>query len=267
MTQKNTKTAKQADSPKIKLDKELRELFLPHTAQENAILEESILKEGCREALVVWKETGKLVDGYHRYDICKKHKIKYKVRQVSFPSKEEAKLWMWENQKGRRNLTTLFQQIEVVLKLKDTIAAKAKERQLEGKKDLCQISDKGIHTFKILGEMTGASHDTVRKVEFILDKFSQGEISVAEINDLRIGKVKINRIYNQYKEPKPPTAAPVDNASKASASSAWRKMSDDKKHAFVSNALDSIMKDMSVDDKLQFAMIVSEWANNRMDIA
>ena len=202
-TKKSAKSVKQADSPTIKMDKDFRELFLPHTPKENARLEASILKEGCREALIVWKETGKLIDGYHRYDICKKHNIKHKVRLISFKDKEAVKLWMWENQTGRRNVTTQFQQIEVVLKIKDAIAAKAKANQKAAGGAVSKKVYKPIRTDKVLGEEVGVSHVLVGRVEFILEKHREGIVSEEEINDLRSGKVKPSRIYKQYYAPKP----------------------------------------------------------------
>jgi hypothetical protein len=46
-----------------------------------------------------------LVDGHNRYKICKKNNIPYKVKKIDFKDIEEVKIWMVENQMGRRNLT------------------------------------------------------------------------------------------------------------------------------------------------------------------
>ena len=88
--------------------KELKDLIIPLGPEELSLLEKSILKEGCREPLTVWQKNGSqvvLVDGHNRFKICEKHKIPFKVRKVKFNSLEEAKVWMIDNQMGRRNLT------------------------------------------------------------------------------------------------------------------------------------------------------------------
>ena len=72
---------------------------------ENRTLEESIIAEGCRDPLVVWKEQNVLVDGHHRKAICDQHGIMYSVVYRSFSDIEDAKRWMDLNQLGRRNLS------------------------------------------------------------------------------------------------------------------------------------------------------------------
>lgn len=73
--------------------------------EENRLLEESILAEGCRDPLVVWREEGVLVDGHHRKAICDKHGVPYSVVYRSFANIEAVKAWMDLNQLGRRNLS------------------------------------------------------------------------------------------------------------------------------------------------------------------
>ena len=88
--------------------KELREHIIPLGEEELFLLENSIVKEGCREALIVWEKTDDqliLVDGHNRFKICEKNNIPFKVKKIKFGSIEEAKLWMIDNQMGRRNLT------------------------------------------------------------------------------------------------------------------------------------------------------------------
>jgi hypothetical protein len=260
MAKNDGNTAKKTEHPLIKTDKEFRELFHPQTTEENAILEQDILDNGCHTALVVWKEKGILVDGYHRYDICKKHNVKYRIHKLPFKTREEVKLWMWNNQAGRRNVSTPFQRIEVALKIKAIIAAKAKERQIAAGKKLSKIFDKPAHTYKILGEMVGVSHVTVRNAEFILKKFAEGTISFEEIDTLRQGKAKINRIYRQYHESKSPVSE--SNAKGAKRPHvAWKDMTQEDKHVFIRDTLDKSMKNArDGNDKLEFARLVIEWA-------
>jgi len=73
--------------------------------EENKLLEESILADGCRDPLVVWEEENVLVDGHHRLTICRSNGIPYSVVYRSFPNIEAVKAWMDLNQLGRRNLS------------------------------------------------------------------------------------------------------------------------------------------------------------------
>jgi hypothetical protein len=110
---------------------ELKNLLLPLTEAEFTGLEESIAKDGCLSPLAVWNDI--LVDGYHRYEICRKHQIPFAVKSIVLENLDEAKIWIWQHQGNRRNLTD-FQRGEIALKLKNAIAAKAKERQLSSLK-------------------------------------------------------------------------------------------------------------------------------------
>ena len=76
----------------------------PLTEEEFRLLEESILAEGVRDPLVVWREENVLVDGHHRKAICDRHGLPYSVVYRSFKDIKEAKRWMRLNQLSRRNL-------------------------------------------------------------------------------------------------------------------------------------------------------------------
>lgn len=48
-----------------------------------------------------------LADGHNWLGICKKkHNIPFKIKEIPFADKEEVRLWMLNNQLGRRNLTS-----------------------------------------------------------------------------------------------------------------------------------------------------------------
>jgi hypothetical protein len=73
------------------------------TSNEYETLEQSLINEGCRDALVLWGDT--LIDGYNRYEICQKHGIEFKTITLDFDSREDVVNWIIDNQLGRRNLT------------------------------------------------------------------------------------------------------------------------------------------------------------------
>jgi hypothetical protein len=75
------------------------------TADERGELERSVLAEGCRDPIVVWREEDAIPDGHNRFHICRKHGIPFEVVRVSLPSLEAALVWQVRNQFGKRNLT------------------------------------------------------------------------------------------------------------------------------------------------------------------
>jgi hypothetical protein len=87
------------------IDPEIAALLPALTHEEFAELETKVSAEEFREPLIVWKETGILLDGHHRLKLCDKHNITYSIKELSFPSREQAIQWVIDNQLGRRNLT------------------------------------------------------------------------------------------------------------------------------------------------------------------
>ncbi len=99
---------------------ELQSLIPPPAEEEKNQLETNILKEGCREALLVWPTTESviyansesqkpvyiLVDGHNRFGICKTHNVDFSIHIVNYNTLEEVKSFMIDNQLGRRNLST-----------------------------------------------------------------------------------------------------------------------------------------------------------------
>jgi len=87
---------------------EFKNLIPPLGIGELAQLEENILNEGIREALIVWKCDSAyiLLDGHNRFFISQKHGLNFTFRELEFKDKLNAKDWMIRNQLGRRNLST-----------------------------------------------------------------------------------------------------------------------------------------------------------------
>lgn len=88
----------------FRIHPEIESYIRKQSEEENRLLEESLLAEGCRDPLVVWEEQNVLVDGHHRIAICRKHGLSYSVVYRSFPDIEAVKRWMRLNQLSRRNL-------------------------------------------------------------------------------------------------------------------------------------------------------------------
>lgn len=94
-------------SDNLVVDPEFAALIPKLRPDEFAGLEESLLTEGCRDALVVWRHNAKLVllDGHNRKELTEKHGISFKFVEIELESRDEARLWILRNQANRRNLT------------------------------------------------------------------------------------------------------------------------------------------------------------------
>ena len=112
----------------MKIDVEFQSLIPPLTYEEKKMLEESILSEGCRDAIVVWNDT--IIDGHNRYEICTKHGIPFETVSREFEDRNDVIEWIIKNQFGRRNLP-MHERARLALRLKPVIAEKAKEKQAE----------------------------------------------------------------------------------------------------------------------------------------
>jgi N6-adenosine-specific RNA methylase IME4 len=160
----------------LKIDPEFQNLIPKLSDDEYNLLKESILAEGCRNALIVWnidkpdsckncyednfaddsvdgtpcwickhcgyayKQTLILIDGHNRYEICIENDVEFDISEIEFDSRDDAKILIINNQLGRRNLPPIDRGI-LVLEKKNILAMKAKENQLSGLK---QFQDNSV---------------------------------------------------------------------------------------------------------------------------
>lgn len=75
-----------------KIDPEFRRLSVPLSPEEENRLENSLLREGCREPIAVWH--GCILDGHKRYEICNYEEMEYETVEMDFATKDEALLWV-----------------------------------------------------------------------------------------------------------------------------------------------------------------------------
>jgi ParB-like chromosome segregation protein Spo0J len=85
---------------------EIQRRLMPLQPEELAELERSVLEEGIRDPLVVWRKDGQLVlvDGHHRYELAEKHGLSFQIVEREFRDLDEVLIWVDRNQLGRRNL-------------------------------------------------------------------------------------------------------------------------------------------------------------------
>ena len=85
------------------IDSEFESLIPKLADNEYEGLKEDIKNRGCRDPVVVWKDQNIILDGHHRYRICTKLGIPFKIEEYEFPNRTAAKIFMFTNQNSRRN--------------------------------------------------------------------------------------------------------------------------------------------------------------------
>jgi N6-adenosine-specific RNA methylase IME4 len=187
----------------MKILQELESLIPPLSNEEFKQLERNILEEGIREPLITWN--GILIDGHNRYRIAQEHDMNYETLEKEFEDLNAVKIWMVNNQLGRRNLQDfvrgeLFSIIEEILKQKGN---DEKSKAGGDKKSLLSIIDKSDiktneerhNTRNIVAEKLGWS--TGKKAMFDIVKTKAPE----EVKEkLRTGEVSINQAYKEIKK-------------------------------------------------------------------
>jgi len=189
----------------LKVDPEFKTLIPSLSEDEYKQLEESILSEGCRDALVLWD--GVLIDGHNRYEICTKHGIPFKTTEKPFESRNDVEIWMLQNQLGRRNLNS-YVKADLILQLEERFKAIGKEnqklksfvKQVEISKDGSPNSVNHVSKYspmdsqKELAKIAGVSHDTIARVKAIKEKAPE-QLK----NKVKSGEISINQAYTEVK--------------------------------------------------------------------
>ena len=87
----------------LEIDQEFKTLIRPLRKDEYLQLEVNLTIDGCREPIITWNNI--IIDGHNRYEICNRLRIPYAVREMPFENREQAIVWICNNQLGRRNIT------------------------------------------------------------------------------------------------------------------------------------------------------------------
>lgn len=171
----------------MEIREDFKSLIPPLGPDEFLQLEQNCVRDGIRDPLITWGDV--LIDGHNRYEIAKKHNLEYKTISMDFPDETAAKMWVIQNQLGRRNLPPYDRSV-LALKLKSEIQARAKERQ-GSRTDKGNIQQKSAESRDELATIAGVSHDTIHKVEKI-----EAEAPERVKQAVRQGKMSINQAYN-----------------------------------------------------------------------
>lgn len=181
----------------LEIKEEFKKLIPALTAEEFKQLESNCLEEGIREKIITWN--GFIIDGHNRYEIATRWNLEYQTESKRFKDESDVKLWMIDNQNGRRNLTDGW---------------KYKLQQV--KKEI--LSEKGKENMSIGGELKEglstidkplAKHNTQKEIAKALD-WSTGKVAMADVvfkkataeleEKVLSNEITINQAYQEIKK-------------------------------------------------------------------
>ena len=174
----------------LQIHPDLRAYIDPLTDIEYQTLEQSLLADGCRDALIVWGET--LVDGHNRYTICQKHNIPYTTKQLDHcTSIEDVMLWMIDNHLARRSVTQ-FQRGVLALRKKDLLAARlpavvSTATHTEDGEEVGEVKQERRVKRQEIAKIAGVTPNAVSQIEKI-HKTATPEL----VQAVRAGTISIN---------------------------------------------------------------------------
>ena len=152
---------------RIQIDPEFKALIPPLAPDERSQLEANILADGVRDPLVLWGDV--LIDGHNRYAICEAHDLPFETVQLEFETRTEARIWIRNNQFGRRNLSAAWR-IELELGNKQDLKEIGKKSQ-GARTDILSKDDKRLDAPK---------HDTRKEIAKAAG-VSTGQVGMAEV--------------------------------------------------------------------------------------
>ena len=221
----------------IVIDDEFKGLLPALDKKTFDLLEENILQNGCRDALVLWD--GVLIDGHNRYEICMKHELPFTTVNKEFPSREDALIWIITTQVSRRNLTSLqlsyFRglhyiadrkkisnaagrnqysevepQNEVQLKVGSTAGRLASHYRVS--RATIERDAKVAEAITVIGESSPAAKSKILSGEESIDKKALQELSSLQKEEIAVTAAEIEEGVYVKKKPGEPALSPDGEA-------------------------------------------------------
>jgi ParB-like chromosome segregation protein Spo0J len=126
----------------LKIDPEFKELIPPLSNEEYIGLENNILNYGYdkKYPISVWDNT--IIDGHHRYKICKEHGIAFSIEELKFDSRPSALIWMIDNQKNKRNANKMTLTYLIGRQYRESKNPHGGNRNSSGQNDHLKTSDR-----------------------------------------------------------------------------------------------------------------------------
>ena len=162
---------------RLKIDETIRRVLMPLRDDERALLEQSVLAEGIRDPLVVWRRGDELIllDGHHRYELATQHGLDFSVVEMEFDDETDAVQWVLRNQLARRNLTD--EQRTLLLGRLYNQMKLAPHRPSAENKDKLSLFSGDNATSRYVASLHGVNEKTVRRAA----EFAEVVDALAEI--------------------------------------------------------------------------------------
>lgn len=201
----------------IRIDPEFEALIPPLSDDEFKQLRENILEvQEVYDPLILWN--GTLIDGHNRWKIIKENPdVRYKTTEVIFYNRNEAILWIINNQLGRRNLEK-SDAIDLAEKKGEVVAQMAKEKQVEAGKNygvgmptkeeigfdqMDKSYSEPINTRAEIAKAAGVSEGTVARYQEVKKKAPE------LVPKIKSGEMTIGGAYKEVKEAEKPKPVPT----------------------------------------------------------
>jgi len=182
----------------LKIDIEFEKLIPQLGFEERNLLEKNILKEGCRDPIVLWNE--QILDGHNRYAICTKHGLDYKTVTVDIADRREAVNWIIDNQLGRRNITAHVRTYLIGKRYTNEKKAYGGDKKSEEYKEKSSgQNDHLILTAEKIAEQNKVTEKTVRRDETFSDSIdtlaeSSGESAIDILTKTKLTQEDVNKV-------------------------------------------------------------------------
>ena len=211
---------------KYKINETFNNFLPPLSDEEYAELEKSVLAHGILDPLKTWK--GFIIDGHHRHLLSEKYDLEIPIPPVTMDdqleNEDDVKVWMIDNQKGRRNLNDI--ELADLYKIKyEILKKKGEDKMTEAGKEGGKIagkgrpkkddnrglpsSDKPLNTHEEIAKELGWGKTKTGKALYITNHATDKEMAVFKKEKCKIGtahKIVKDRIdaEKEASKPKPP---------------------------------------------------------------
>jgi DNA modification methylase len=201
---------KYSTNNEIKINPEYEKIVPPLTSGEYNLLKSSIKESGGNVVPIIVNKQNEILDGYHRYRACLDLGLDSKIEIIEFSDPVSEKEFVIVINLKRRQLNS-FQISELGYKLEEIEREKARKRQLkylknvgdsyssssapngtnEEEKEKQEEIQKG-RVSEIIAKKIGISPRTYERNRKIIEEGSK-----EQKEELRQGKISINKVYNK----------------------------------------------------------------------
>ena len=248
--------------PGIVIDPDIAGLLVPHAPHELALLETSLLADGCRDPLVVWAGRRVLLDGHARLDICRRHALPFAATEVDLPDRDAAVAWMLNRALARRNMRPIAVSYYRGVLHRLTVAPPGTRVDLDPGQGVRGAADLA-HEFGVdartLRRDANLAADLDAVAESLGDDFRRSVLSgVAKLTRVEIAALAAMTVVEQKRfartagrrrsKPKPPKPPTLDLAARLA--DLWRLAGRDDRRRFVELVgVDEVLGELKVTTK------------------